>query len=159
MTYRPRANAMIIGVGLMGQHMASNLLQWLDLEKLVLVDHAAEISVGTETMPLTQFAEQIETASDTDSSVVAETVNITSETEVQSLFERHPKIDYLQHTAGISPKPLTPPEQMTKDDVMGACEVNLWGTHNVIKQGVNAGALRDARGVLLLSTSATTYTL
>lgn len=147
---------MIIGVGLMGQHMASNILRWLDIEKLVLVDHASEISVGTERMALVDFAKQVSNESDSDSQVVAETVNITSESEVKTLFERHPQVHYLQHTAGISPKPLTPPEEMTKEDVMGACEVNLWGTHNVIKQGVNSGAFgKGSRGVMLLSTSAT----
>ena len=39
---------------------------------------------------------------------------------------------------------------------MGACEVNLWGAHNVIKQGIQTGAfVHHARGVILLSTSAT----
>ena len=147
---------MIIGVGLMGQHMASNVLRWLDIDKLVLVDHASEISVGTDRIALVEFAKQVSNESDSDALVVAETVNITSESEVQALFDRHPKVHYLQHTAGISPKPLTPPEEMTKEDVMGACEVNLWGTHNVIKQGVTSGALgKGSRGVLLLSTSAT----
>ena len=146
---------MVIGVGLMGQHMASNILSWLNLKSLVLVDHADQISVGTERVALADYAKQIGDASDSNTTVSSETVNITSEDEVRSLFERHPNVDYLLHTAGISPKPLTPPEDMTKEDVMGACEVNLWGTHNVIKQGVKTGALKDARGVLLLSTSAT----
>ena len=137
----------------MGQHMAANILAWLDLKKLILADHAATISVGTERKSLVDFAAEVGVGSTTE--VVAETVNITSEDEVAALFRRHPEIDYLQHTAGISPKPLTPPEEMTKDDVMGACEVNLWGAHNVIKQGVNSGALRNCRGVILLSTSAT----
>ena len=147
---------MVIGVGLMGQHMASHVLNWLDVEKLVLVDHASEISVGTERVALADFAKQVADASESNATVVAETVNITSEEEVSALFARHPKVNYLQHTAGISPKPLTPPEEMTKEDVMGACEVNLWGTHNVIKQGVTSGAFgKGSRGVLLLSTSAT----
>lgn len=155
LTYQPNATAMVIGVGLMGQHMASNVLSWLDLDSLVLVDHAEHISVGTDRMALADYAQQIGAASSSNATVASETVNITSEDEVRELFERHPNVDYLLHTAGISPKPLTPPEDMTKDDVMGACEVNLWGTHNVIKQGVKTGALKDARGVLLLSTSAT----
>ncbi len=152
--YKSDATAMIIGVGLMGQHMASHLPQWMQLKKLVLADHAATIGVGKEKMALADFAAGIANASP-GTEVVAETVNITSEEEVAALYSRHSNVDYLMHTAGISPKPLTPPEQMTKDDIMGACEVNLWGAHNVIKQGVNSGALRDARGVILLSTSAT----
>ena len=156
LTYQPDATAMIIGVGLMGQHMAQNILHWIDLKKLVLVDHADMIAFGKEKILLTDFAQQVKQNADSNAEVVAETVNITSEQEVAALFERHPSVNYLQHTAGISPKPLTPPEEMTKEDVMGACEVNLWGTHNVIKQGVTSGALgQGSRGVLLLSTSAT----
>lgn len=155
LSYKPESTAMIIGVGLMGQHMATHLAQWMHLKKLVLVDHASTIAVGTEKVALVDFAAQIAASSESDIEVVAETVNITSEDEVQALFQKHANVDYLMHTAGISPKPLTPPEEMTKADVMGACEVNLWGAHNVIKQGVNSGALRDARGVILLSTSAT----
>lgn len=156
LTYQPNATAMIIGVGLMGQHMAANILGWMNLKRLVLVDHASEISVGTEQVSLGDFAASIETQASTTVEVVAETVNITSEDEVAALFSRHHQVHYLLHTAGISPKPLTPPEEMTKADVMGACEVNLWGTHNVIKQGVKSKAFGDgSRGVLLLSTSAT----
>ena len=146
---------MIVGVGLMGQHMARHIGAWLQPEKLVLVDHASEIAVGTDRVALADFAAEIEQAAD-GMRVAAETIDITVEEEVQSLFRRHDRVHYLQHTAGISPKPLTPPEQMTKQDIMGACEVNLWGTHNVLKQGVNAGSfVQGARGVLLLSTSAT----
>lgn len=138
----------------MGQHMATNILSWLDLEKLVLVDHASTIGVGKEKISLVDFAQHV--AANSETQVVAETVNITSEQDVHALFERHPTVHYLQHTAGISPKPLTPPEEMTKEDVMGACEVNLWGAHNVIKQGVISGAfVQGSRGVILLSTSAT----
>jgi NAD(P)-dependent dehydrogenase (short-subunit alcohol dehydrogenase family) len=147
---------MIIGVGLMGQHLASHVLEWLDLKKLVLVDHSPMVLVGKEKMALSHFAASVAEGSESNAEVAAETVNITSEEEVQSLYRRHPEVHYLQHTAGISPKPLTPPEEMTKDDVMGACEVNLWGAHNVIKQGVTSGALaRGSRGVIILSTAAT----
>ena len=156
MTYHPDAHAMIIGVGLMGQHLATHAVGWLGLRKLVLVDYSAEISVGKERVALSDFAASIAASSDQGVEVVAETVNITSEEEVQGLFQRHPKNHYLQHTAGISPKPLTPPEALTKEDILGACEVNLWGAHNVIKQGVNCGGFADhARGVIILSTSAT----
>ena len=156
LNYEPNANAMIIGVGLMGQHMATHIVDWLGLKKLVLVDHAATIAVGAEKIALTDFAASIAAASSADVEVVAETVNVTDEDDVRQLFERHPAINYLQHTAGISPKPLTPPEELTKEDVMGACEVNLWGAHNVLKQGVQHGGFaKNARGVLILSTSAT----
>lgn len=155
-TYRADAVAMIVGVGLMGQHMASHLQRWMQLKKLILVDHQATIRVGIEPMQLTDFAESVRAATPNGAEVVAETVDITREEDVFALFQRHGQMNYLMHTAGISPKPLTPPEQMTKFDVMNACEVNLWGTHNVIKQGIVAGAFAPrARGVLLLSTSAT----
>jgi NAD(P)-dependent dehydrogenase (short-subunit alcohol dehydrogenase family) len=156
LNYRPNADAMIIGVGLMGQHMATHVVDWLGLRKLVLVDYSPTIAIGTEKASLVDFATSISAASASDVNVVAETVDVTDENDVRQLFERHPKINYLQHTAGISPKPLTPPEDLTKEDVMGACEVNVWGAHNVLKQGVRHGGFaKDARGVIILSTSAT----
>lgn len=156
LNYRPNADAMIIGVGLMGQHMATHVIEWLGLRKLVLVDHSPTIMVGTEKTALADFAASISAANATGVEVVAETVDVTDENDVRGLFERHPGINYLQHTAGISPKPLTPPEDLTKEDVMRSCEVNLWGTHNVIKQGVRHGGFaKGARGVIILSTSAT----
>lgn len=156
LTYHSNATAMIVGVGLMGQHMASHVVDWLSLKKLILVDYSPTISVGTEKMPLEDFARSVAQNSSSNADVVAETVNIASEEEMQQLYERHSEIHYLQHTAGISPKPLTPPEEMTKADIMTACEVNLWGAHNVIKQGVKSGAFgRGSRGVIILSTSAT----
>jgi len=156
LSYHDNSTAIIVGVGLMGQHMATQVVNWLKLRKLVLVDHAATISVGTERVALSDFAASVAASSETGTEVVAETVNITSEEEVGELFQRHRNVRYLQHTAGIAPKPLTPPEQLTKSDIMGACEVNLWGSHNVIKQGLNSGAFeKGARGVIILSTSAT----
>lgn len=156
LSYQSDATAMIVGVGLMGQHMASNILNWLDIKKLVLVDHASTIGVGTEKVALADFAKSIADTAGGKAEVVAETINITSEEEVKELYQRHQGINYLMHTAGISPKPLTPPEDMTKEDIMGACEVNLWGAHNVISQGVKSGSLvHGARGVIILSTSAT----
>jgi NAD(P)-dependent dehydrogenase (short-subunit alcohol dehydrogenase family) len=147
---------MIIGVGLMGQHLAKHVVDWIELSKLVLVDHADSIAVGGERVRLSQFAASTSESSKGRVEVVAETVDITSEDEVRTLFERHQGVRYLQHTAGISPMPLTPPEQLTKEDILGACEVNLWGAHNVIKQGINTGAfVHHARGVIILSTSAT----
>ena len=140
----------------MGQHLAANVADWLALKKLVLVDYSPTIMVGQEKTSLSDFARSIVDGSECGTEVVAETVNITSEEEVQALYGKHSEVHYLQHTAGISPKPLTPPEEMTKEDVMGACEVNLWGAHNVIKQGVKSGSLvRGSRGVIILSTSAT----
>ena len=154
-TYRSDATVLIMGVGLMGQHMAANVLNWLDVKKLVIADHADTILVGTEETLLTDFAASISAGQSGGAEVIAETVDVTSEEQVQNLLQRHGKIDYLMHTAGIAPSPLTPPEQLTKDAIMRAYEVNLWGAHNVIKQGVNSGNLRNARGVILLSTSAT----
>ncbi|MEM8973120.1 MAG: SDR family oxidoreductase [Pseudomonadota bacterium] len=155
LTYKPQASVLIMGVGLMGQHMACNVLNWLDVKKLVIADHTETIMVGTEPTRISDFAASIAAQHDGTAEVIAETVDVTSEEQVKDLLERHGKIDYLMHTAGIAPSPLTPPEQLTKEAIMKAYEVNLWGAHNVIKQGVNSGNLRNARGVILLSTSAT----
>jgi NAD(P)-dependent dehydrogenase (short-subunit alcohol dehydrogenase family) len=147
---------MIVGVGLMGQHMASNVGAWLGLKRLILVDAMPNISVGKEKVALQDYAASLQKASTTDMEIVSETIDITSEAAVQDLYAKYQGIRYLMHTAGISPKPLVPPEELTKEDVMGACEVNLWGSHNVIKHGVKSGALvRGARGVIVLSTAAT----
>ena len=156
MTYKPDASVFIIGAGLMGQHIASNVLNWLDVKKLVIADHAETILVGKQETTLSDFAASISDAQSGSAEVIAETVDVTSEEQVLSLIERHGKIDYLMLTAGIASSPLTPPEQLTKEAIMKAYEVNLWGAHNVIKQGVNSGNLRDARGVIMLSISATT---
>ena len=156
LTYLPRATALIVGTGLMGQHMARNVSEWLDLEKLVLADHAEQINVGGEGMALADFAAEVADSRAGATEVVAETLDVTSEAEVRSLFERHPGVGYLMHTAGISPQPLTPPEALTREDVIGACEVNLWGAHNVLKQGIVTGGFAPrTRGVIILSTSAT----
>lgn len=155
-SYHDNATALIIGVGLMGQHMASNIIPWLNLKKLILVDHSTTIGVGTIKMTLADFASSVSRQSNGATEVVAESVNITSEEAVHAFFLRHPGIQYFMHTAGISPKPLTAPEDLTKEDVMGACEVNLWGAHNVIKHGVKTGSfVHGSRGVIVLSTSAT----
>ena len=156
LSYENNATALIIGVGLMGQHMAANIIPWLNLKKLILVDHSTMIAVGTNKVTLADFAGSVSKQSDGKAEVVAESVDITSEQAVEGLFFRHPGIQYLMHTAGISPRPLTAPEDLTKQDVMGACEVNLWGAHNVIKHGVKTGSLiHGSRGVIVLSTSAT----
>ena len=42
LNYEDNATALIIGVGLMGQHMASNIIPWLNLKKLILVDHSSQ---------------------------------------------------------------------------------------------------------------------
>ncbi len=153
LSYEANATAMIVGVGLMGQHLAEHSSTWLGLKKLVLVDHSPMIAVGTDKRLLAEYAASIAKGK---TEVVAETVNVTSEEEVRALFDKHSGIHYLMHTAGISPKPLTPPEELSKADVMNACEVNLWGAHNIIKQGLKSGAfVRGARGVIVLSTSAT----
>ena len=156
LNYEDNATAMIIGVGLMGQHMASNIIPWLNLKKLILVDQSTMIGVGTSKVALADYASSLSQQSDHKTEVVGESVDITSEQAVQELFLRQPGIRYFMHTAGISPKPLTAPEDLTKEDVMGACEVNLWGAHNVIKHGVKTGSLiHGSRGVIVLSTSAT----
>lgn len=155
-TFESDATALILGVGLMGQHLAQHAIRWMGLKRLILVDHAPEIMVGTQRMKLSDFAAAIQREQPAGSEVCAETVNIVDEDSVRQLFEKYATVHYLMHTAGISLKPLTPPEELSKQDVMSSCEVNLWGAHNVIKQGLKTGALgRGSRGVLLLSTSAT----
>ena len=56
MTYKPDASVFIIGAGLMGQHIASNVLNWLDVKKLVIADHAETILVGKQETTLSDFA-------------------------------------------------------------------------------------------------------
>ncbi len=155
LSYDKNPNVMIVGVGLMGQYLATHVGEWLGAAKLVLVDGAHAIAVAGQRMALTDFARSI-AAANPALEVVAETVDVTSEDAIAALFARHGKIRYLQHTAGISPRPLTPPEQLSKEDILRACEVNLWGAHNVLKQGIHAGAFAPrTHGVILLSTSAT----
>jgi 3-oxoacyl-[acyl-carrier protein] reductase len=154
-SYDAKPNVMIVGVGLMGQYLANHVGAWLGAAKLVLVDGADTVNVGGERTALADFAKAI-AAANTPLEVVAETVDVTSEDAVAALFARHGNIRYLQYTAGISPRPLTPPEELSKQDILGACEVNLWGAHNVLKQGIRAGAFaRRSHGVIILSTSAT----
>lgn len=155
-SYDAVATALIVGAGLMGQHMARHAPAWLGLKKLVLLDAAATINVGGEITPIAQFAQSIQ-VDNPGTEIVAETLDVTDEDAVAGLFDRHRDVRYFQHTAGISPAPLTPPEQLTKDEVMSAYEVNLWGAHNLLKQGINAGAFASPRthGVIILSTSAT----
>ncbi len=154
-SYEPRSTALIFGVGLMGQYLASRAPGWLDAAKLVLVDYAADVQVGDTRVPLANFAADI-AQQNPQTQVVAETVDVTSEEQVLALFKKHPGGRYLMYTAGISPAPLTPPEQLSKSDIMSACEVNLWGAHNVLKQGILSGGFAPrTHGVIVLSTSAT----
>jgi NAD(P)-dependent dehydrogenase (short-subunit alcohol dehydrogenase family) len=155
LSYDKNPNVMIVGVGLMGQCLASRVGTWLGAAKLVLVDGADEINVDGKRTGLSDFARSVAGANP-PLEVVAEAVDVTSEDAVAALFSRHGGIRYLQHTAGISPRPLTPPEELTKDDVLGAYAVNLWGAHNVLKQGIRTGAFATrTHGVIILSTSAT----
>ena len=154
LTYDQDATALIVGVGLMGQHLAKQAPSWLGLRKLVLADFGAEISVDGKPRALAEFASEIAIAQDIE--VVAESVDVSSEADMAALMERHTGVRYFVYTAGISPKPLTPPEELTKEDVIGACEVNLWGAHNLLKQGIAAQSFAPrAHGVIVLSTSGT----
>lgn len=140
----------------MGQFVARNVGNWINLERLILVDHSPEILVGTERQSLRQFAESVQESSQRRLRVQAEVLDVTDEQKVQEFFHRYHDIHYWLHTAGISPRPLTPPEQLTKSDVMGACEINLWGAMNVLNQGsVSRAFAEGCRGVIVLSTSAT----
>jgi NAD(P)-dependent dehydrogenase (short-subunit alcohol dehydrogenase family) len=155
LSYDQNPNVMLVGVGLMGQYLAHRVGAWLGAAKLVLVDGADAINVDGRRTALADFARSI-AAANPSLEVVAETVDVTSEDAVAALFSRHDNIRYLQHTAGISPRPLTPPEELGKEDILGACAVNLWGALNVLKQGIRAGAFAPrAHGVIILSTSAT----
>jgi NAD(P)-dependent dehydrogenase (short-subunit alcohol dehydrogenase family) len=139
----------------MGQYLASRVGAWLGAAKLVLVDGGEMVNVGGERTALADFARSVG-AANPSLEVVAETVDVTSEDAVAGLFSRHDNVRYLQYTAGISPRPLTPPEELTKEDILGACEVNLWGAHNVLKQGIHGRAFAPrTHGVIILSTSAT----
>lgn len=140
----------------MGQYIARNIGNWIDLERLILVDHSPDILVGTERQSLSQFAMSVQHSSQGQLTVQSEVLNVTDEPSTKEFFRRNRGIHYWLHTAGISPRPLTPPEQLTKSDVMGACEVNLWGAMNVLIQGSLSGAFAEGcRGVIVLSTSAT----
>ncbi len=153
-SYDEGGTALIVGVGLMGQYLARQAPGWLSLNKLVLADFGSDISVGGDSQPLADFASDI--ASDTGCNVVAESIDVSSEEDVTALMQRHTDIRYLVFTAGISPKPLTPPEQLTKEDVMRSYEVNLWGAHNLLKQGIAQQSFSPrTHGVFVLSTSAT----
>lgn len=155
-SYESHATAMIVGVGLMGRFMASQILNWMDLKKLVLVDSSASIAQGNQRIPLSEYADSLQQQCDNGTEVVGEVLDIRDEAAVEKLLQRHQQIGYWMHTAGVSPKPLTPPEQLTRSDLTGAFEINLWGAYNLVKQGVLAGGFaRGCRGVLLLSTSAT----
>lgn len=147
---------MIVGVGLMGQHMAEKACSALGLKKLILVDNNSSIGRGGEVVSLVDFARTLQQQSNGQTEVVGEVIDVTDEQSVDQLFHRHSDIQYWMHTAGVSPRPLTPPEQLTKSDILGACEINLWGAFNVVKQGVRNQSFRPGcRGVILLSTSAT----
>lgn len=154
--YQQGKGAMILGVGLMGQRAAQVFPEYLRPGRLILVDVKPDIQVGTAKMSLADFGESLRGSLPAGTEVLTEVVDVTSAESVAAMFGRHREISHFFHTAGISPRPLTPPEQLTRQDVMSACEVNLWGTHNVIAQGVNTGAfVAGARGVLVLSTSGT----
>ena len=52
LNYRPNCTVLIVGVGLMGQHMARHVAHWLDLQKLILVDAATDIAIAGGTLSL-----------------------------------------------------------------------------------------------------------
>lgn len=156
LSYHRDGTALIVGVGLMGQFMARNIGSWMKLKRLILVDSNSEILMGVRRAPLEELAESIRSSNQSPMSVATEVVDVTNEDSTRELMERYSGIHYWMHTAGVSPRPLTPPEQMTKSDILGACEINLWGAMNVLKQGCLSGSfVQGSRGVLVLSTSAT----
>ena len=154
LTYDTDATALIVGVGLMGQHLARHAPGWLNLRKLILADYGPDVSVAGDRRSLSDFCAEI--ADECGIEVVAESVDVASEAAMQALMQRHSSIRYFAFTAGISPKPLTPPEELTKEDVLSACEVNLWGAHNLLKQGISENSFSSrTHGVVVLSTSGT----
>jgi len=156
LSYDDNATAMIIGTGLMGQHLAKNAAGWLGLHKLIVVDFASSINVNGRQQSIHEFAEDMAADTDHQTQVVAETLDVADETAVSALFERHQNIRYFLYTAGISPSPLVAPENVTKQDVLAAYEVNLWGAQNLLKQGIIRQAFAPrTNGVFILSTSAT----
>ena len=58
-SFEPNATVLIVGVGLMGQHMAATVGRSLPPKKILLVDHSPMISVGTEKVTLSDFAKTI----------------------------------------------------------------------------------------------------
>jgi hypothetical protein len=56
LSYDESPNVMIVGVGLMGQYLASHVGEWLGAARLVLVDGADAINVGGERTALADFA-------------------------------------------------------------------------------------------------------
>ena len=88
-TYQENVAAMIVGVGLMGQHMAQNISRYLQLSKLILVDATPTIRVGTKMEALSDFAQSIAKLQTGGCQVVAETVNITGEAAMNELFRHH----------------------------------------------------------------------
>ena len=89
LNYEDNATAMIVGVGLMGQHMASNIIPWLNLKKLILVDQSTMIGVGTSKVVLADYASSISQQSDGKTEVVGESVDIFSFTRpISHLFAR-----------------------------------------------------------------------
>lgn len=149
-----RGAALVAGVGLMGQHAAQAMLEQLPLSELILADAAAEVRVGDKKLGLDEFASSLRNPNGVK--IATATVNAADEAAVYELFSGHRDIRYLLATVGISPRPLTPPEDLSREDVVNACDINLWGPMNLLKQGIKAKAFaRGARGVIILSTSGT----
>lgn len=154
LTFQPNAVVIVFGVGLMGQDFAKSILKWTKVKKLILVDAKAQIAVGTDEMSLLRFAECLENPDSAE--IVPIVADITDETMMNSLFTEHQGINYLVITSGISPKPLTPPEELDQAFAMMVMKVNTWGPVNVVNAAVRRGALAEhSKGVVLLSTSAT----
>jgi hypothetical protein len=101
LSYDKSPNVMIVGVGLMGQYLASRVGKWLSAAKLVLVDGADEINVDGKRTALSDFARSVAGANQ-PLEVVAETVDVTSEDGVAALFSRHGSIRYLSSTPPAS---------------------------------------------------------
>ncbi|MFN8391208.1 MAG: SDR family oxidoreductase [Bdellovibrionota bacterium] len=152
LTFKQDSVALVVGVGLMGQDLARGLLEHVKPKKLILVDASEQLNVAGTPMTLERFAAGLDNPGGAE--IVTLTANIADEAAMAALFAAHKDVGYIVITSGISPRPLTPPEQMDQAFYTHVFTVNTWGPINVINEAVKAGALADSsRGVILLSTA------
>ncbi len=153
LTFADEAVFAIFGVGVMGQHLAQQVLSSLPVKKLILVDAAPEINVQGSKMALATFASQLENPRNAE--IVTVVGNITDEEAMSAVFKAHKGIHYLALTSGISPKPLTEPEALDMPFAMGVIEVNTWGPVNIVNCAIREKALAPrSKCAVLLSTAA-----
>ena len=152
-TYVEGSTAVLFGVGLMGQHVAAELLRCVPLKRLVLIDRDATLKVGTGQQSLSDFAASLPNPQGT--TIETRNLDVADDEGMARLFAEVKGVNYLVVTTGISPKGLTPPDQLTRADYLGVFTTNTYGPVNIVNSAVRANALAArSRGVILLSTSA-----